>query len=87
MGNRQEACVVCGFVGSVPGHEVREPFETRCPCCGQFAVQEAAGASPARLRESWFLSGMPWVSPWQAPPDDWDPVIQLKSLLDKPEAT
>jgi hypothetical protein len=57
-----------------------------CPRClyqpGYDDVVFASGRdlSPQDWRERWVAQGMPWESTILAPPDGWDPRLQLRNV-------
>jgi hypothetical protein len=57
-----------------------------CPCCfyqpGYDDVVLASGRdlSPPEWRERWVAQGVPWESKMVAPPDGWDPPLQLQNV-------
>jgi hypothetical protein len=73
-------CPVCGYA-----HLSRPPEEFLiCPSCGtEFGYDDAApdwqpSSIYRRLRAQWISDGMPWFSHAIAPPDGWDPYVQLR---------
>ena len=50
-----------------------------------FAIA-AARSSAITLREKWVAKGMPWHSRTTPPSPDWNPLEQLRSVIDQPES-
>ncbi len=56
------------------------PSYAICRCCGTEFGYDDASKTHAELRERWVRGGMRWWSKAQAPPEDWSPSAQLRSL-------
>lgn len=78
------ACPVCGYPAL--SEPPRPPFGGGsyeiCPSCGfQFGVSDDdEGITFGEWRERWIADGMPWRSVAIDPPDDWDPMAQVRGL-------
>jgi hypothetical protein len=81
-------CPVCGYSLDQPAWNGLSPSDEICLSCGiQFGYTDHAGGDPterkrlyARWREAWIARGMPWNSPGEAPPENWDPQEQLRRI-------
>jgi hypothetical protein len=53
-----------------------------CPSCGfQFGItDDDSGITYEQWRKQWISESMPWNSIGIKPPQDWDPVVQLKNI-------
>jgi hypothetical protein len=48
-----------------------------CPCCGTEFESHTYDHTPRELRQMWIRAGMPWFSPVDRPPRNWNPIAQL----------
>jgi hypothetical protein len=86
---KKNYCPVCGFnlgfapwVGDSPSDEI-------CPCCGiQYGYTDYAGGDInkrhliyTRWRNQWIKEKMPWKGIDIEPPDNWNPIEQLKNII------
>jgi hypothetical protein len=73
-------CPVCGF------NELEDPPEsfTICPSCGTEFDYDDAFASYAELRARWIQGGPRWWSQLEAAPANWEPYIQLSTIIKQP---
>lgn len=83
-------CPVCGFpdLEEPPHSEDGGGSYEHCPSCGfEFGFHDdAAGWSYEAWRQKWVDEGMPWRVRSIPRPRDWDPVRQLKKLLEEPSS-
>lgn len=73
-------CPVCGYFGlDEPAYDKNGlwSFEI-CICCGVQYGYTDCNTSHAELRARWIANGMKWHSRVFAPPENWDPVEQLR---------
>lgn len=85
MKEPQHLCPVCGFRGLSEAPRTRSgggSYEI-CPCCGfQFGVDDDdRGVSHVTHRSLWQKGGFKWGSKNRQPPEDWDPRMQLETML------
>jgi hypothetical protein len=71
-------CPVCGYNGLI---DPPANF-TICPSCGTEFEYDDAFSTHAELRASWLRGGAKWWSPVDPEPPDWDPYLQVSSLID-----
>lgn len=66
-------CPVCGY------NKLEHPPEDYfiCPSCGTEFGYDDFTATHDELRRRWLNRGAPWFSSFTAPPENWNPVIQL----------
>jgi hypothetical protein len=85
-------CPVCGYPGLVEeprGRTTGGSFEI-CPSCGiQFGLDDEAGGDPERWceiyrqwRQRWIDGGMIWSKGRTKPPPGWNPVEQLRNVVE-----
>lgn len=70
-------CPVCGYANlALPprNHNI-------CPCCGTQFEADDFEVSHADLRARWQANGMQWYSRRIPRPHDYNPTLQLQSLL------
>ncbi len=81
-------CPVCGYnLDFMPWKGISASDEI-CPCCGiQYGYDDAAGGDVSKRnsiykewQNHWIKEGMPWKSMGIDPPENWDPVKQLKNI-------
>lgn len=84
--NKSKTCPVCGYeLGFEPWDGISSSDEI-CPCCYiQFGYDDVAGGDLnkrnliyEKWRVHWIKEGMLWKSKGVKPPDNWDPIKQLK---------
>ncbi len=79
------SCPVCGYPYLREPHHYPDgaASDEICPSCGfQFGYDDdSRGFTFAAWRRNWVSAGMPWCSRGIAPPDGWDPEVQLARLL------
>jgi hypothetical protein len=81
-------CPVCGYdeLDEPAFDDVGAPSYDICDCCGtQFGYHDAR-TPHAVLREKWVAKGMPWHSRTTPPSPGWNPLEQLRSVIDQPES-
>jgi hypothetical protein len=66
-------CPVCGY----PELPRAAQDDLICPCCGTHFGYDDYATTYDELRRTWMKKGAPWFSRAQAPPQGWDPIIQL----------
>lgn len=89
--NKLAKCPVCGYLlgflpwgpfGESASHEI-------CPCCGiEFGYHDDALLEDPKDRQKvwdewrkhWIEGGMKWWSKAREPPENWNPVVQLKNV-------
>jgi hypothetical protein len=66
-----------------PRHADGGASDEICPSCGfQFGYDDdARGISFEEWRRDWIKRGMPWSSQGIKPPADWNPAVQLRSIV------
>jgi hypothetical protein len=66
-------CPVCGYP------RLRRPAKDFliCSSCGTEFGYDDAATSHIELRRRWLGRGAPWFSRATAPPDNWNPILQL----------
>jgi hypothetical protein len=73
-------CAACGIRGlqKPPYDAAGQPSYETCPCCSfEPGVTDEIEYDVAEWRRRWVGKGMPFRHP--PPPDDWDPVAQMRS--------
>ena len=80
-------CPVCGYPGltEVPRSPEGGGSYEICYSCGfEFGVtDDDRGFTYEQWRLAWIGRGMPWGGRGSgAPPEGWDPVVQLRALVD-----
>jgi len=77
-------CPVCGYpkLEEPPRSTAGGGSYEICPSCGfEFGVtDDDRGHSDESWRHKWIRAGMPWDWGRSKPPNDWDPVRQLKNI-------
>jgi hypothetical protein len=75
-------CPVCGYpnLDEPPYDEQNCPTYLICPSCGTEFGYDDANTKHAALRQRWVANGMRWWSKATAPPTNWDPLAQLRSV-------
>lgn len=68
-------CPVCGFWMEDPACEYNI-----CSCCGTEFGNHDLSASIIQLRASWLRNGALWWSRAEAPPNEWDPYMQVAAV-------
>lgn len=79
-------CPACGYDLGFPPWKGVVPSDEICPCCGiQYGYDDAAGGDINKRtliyeawKNHWIKEGMPWRSIATKPPDNWNPMRQLK---------
>ena len=92
MNNKSTLCPVCGYDLGFEPWEGGFASNESCLCCGiEFGYHDdpdASGIQGSReqiyiqWRNKWIDSGMMWATDESGIPDNWDPNIQLKKILD-----
>lgn len=83
-------CPVCGYKLDFQPWVNNSPSDEICPCCGiQYGYDDAAGGDEnmrqfiyEKWREQWKKEGMPWKSEGNNQPKNWNPVQQLRNIVE-----
>ena len=79
-------CLVCGYpnLTALPRNDATGGSYEICPSCGfQYGVSdEDRGFTYASWRKQWIADGMKWDKGRSKPPEGWDPLEQLKMIVD-----
>ena len=86
MHNEKYICPICGYtqLSEPPYDEYGCSSYDICPCCGNQFGYSDSGFSHKDLRKVWVSEDCRWNSAVISPPENWDPIAQLKkqNLLD-----
>lgn len=79
-------CPVCGYEMDEPPWDGSSPSDEICPSCGiQFGYDDSRlGTRKQKYdewRARWIASGMRWYSAGYPRPRNWDPHVQLLTVL------
>jgi len=88
MDTLKNLCPVCGFDLGFPAWDGDFPSDDICLSCGiQFGYTDFAGGDKAarqelykEWRERWLMGGMRWNGEGEDPPENWNPVKQLRRI-------
>lgn len=79
-------CPICGYPGLLdrPRTANGGGSDEICPSCGfQFGyTDDDLGFTDEQWRAKWTSEGMPWADPVHPHPAGWDPVAQLRAVVE-----